>query len=193
VKLLFICGALRRDGSTEGVIKNSIATLSSRFKDVKTDVVYLCDYRITVCDSCYTCDEKRQCWMPDDVTFIVKKMLVADGIIYALPVNAFGVNSLMQIFLERAGVGCLRFSRPLENKAAGILITGRRYAHEMAWSQIALNIVLNRMILIGSGFPSLVKNDGKVLGNQIEDKEGAASAEAMLVKMVWFLRKSSYT
>lgn len=189
MKILFISGALRRHGSTEGVLDLCQDYLRTRFPEVETEVVHLCERHVDVCDSCYTCEEKRACWMTDDVSAVVQKMIFADGIIYAFPVNAFGVNSLTQAFLERAGVGYLRFSRPLENKVAGIIVTGRRYGHEMAWAQVALNLMLNRMTLIGSGFPGVVKNDGKSLGDDIRDEEGMSAVVGMLNKMVWFLRE----
>jgi multimeric flavodoxin WrbA len=187
VKLLVLSGSLRRGGSTEGVLNACVEHLASTFPEVHVEVVHLCDKQVDLCDSCYECDKKRVCWMSDDVSATVGKMMTADGIVYAFPVHAFGVNSLMQAFLERAGVGYLRFSRPLENKPAGIIVTGRRYGHEMAWAQVALNVMLNRMILLGTGFPGVVKNDGKRLGDQIEDAEGLASTKDMLTRMVWFL------
>jgi multimeric flavodoxin WrbA len=186
MRLLFISGSLRRNGSTEGVLNACVEHLA-RFAEVEVDVVHLCDRQVDMCDSCYACEAKRVCWMSDDVAGVVRKMMMADGIIYAFPVHAFGVNSLMQTFLERAGVGYLRFSRPLENKAAGIIVTGRRYGHEMAWAQVALNVMLNRMVLLGTGFPGVIKNDGKRLGDQVEDAEGLASTKDMLDKMVSFL------
>lgn len=122
--------------------------------------------------------------MKDDVHSIVQAMLDADGIIYAFPVHAFGVNSLMQTFLERAGVGYLRFERPLNGKLASVFVTGRRYSHELAWAQIVQNIMLNKMILVGSGFPAVIRNDGKTNGDKIMDPEGCTSVRETLEKMV---------
>lgn len=191
MKILFLNGSLRRGGSTEGVLDTCGAFLEASFPDIAFDMVHLCDLRIDPCDSCYACDGRKRCWMEDDVPAIVRKMIAADGIVYAYPVHAFGVNSLMQAFLERAGVGYLRFQRPLENKAAAIIVTGRRYGHEMAWAQVALNVMLNRMTLLGSGFPSVIKNDGKTLGSQVQDREGLASVHETLGKMGWYLRRQT--
>lgn len=106
-------------------------------------------------------------------------MIEADAIIYATPVHAFGLNSITQTFLERAGVGYLRFYRPLKNKLAGIIIVGRRYSHEQAWSQLALNIVLNKMILAGAGFPATVYSNNNN-SEKILDEEGLMSLKQML-------------
>jgi multimeric flavodoxin WrbA len=184
MKTLIINGSLRRQGSTEGVIDLATAHLNEMPHHNSVEVIHLCDEKITICDSCYECEDKKVCWMEDSVAPIVKKMVASDCIIYASPVCAFGVNSLMQKFLERAGVGYLRFSRPLEWKLASIIVTGRRYSHEVAWGQIALNIMLNKMILVGSGFPPLIRNDGKALKNKIIDQEGVESLYEALDKLV---------
>ena len=94
MKILFLSGSLRRGGSTEAAIDIGIEHLSNKFPEVRAEVVHLCDLRITMCDSCYTCDKERRCWMKDSVPRVVDTMIAADGIVYAFPVHAFGVNSL---------------------------------------------------------------------------------------------------
>jgi multimeric flavodoxin WrbA len=183
LKILFLNASLRRHGTTEGVIDFAIEHLNETFPSVDSEVIHLCEKRIDMCDSCYDC-EKGICWMKDDVHAIVQSMLKADGIVYAFPVHAFGVNSLMQAFLERAGVGYLRFQRPLNGKLASVFVTGRRYSHELAWSQIVQNIMLNKMILVGSGFPAVIRNDGKTFGDKIMDPEGCTAVQETLNTMV---------
>jgi len=186
MKILFLNGALRRNGSTEGAIDYCINYIKGKYPDVLTEVVYFCEEEIKNCDSCYRCEEDKVCHIKDSVPGIVQKMLNADVIIYAFPVNAFGLSSIMQVFLERAGVGYLRFKRPLRNKFSGAIITGRRYAHEIAWAQISLNIMLNEMILLGSGFCPFIRNDGKALGKEIIDQEGITSLKAMVDRILEF-------
>ena len=186
MKILFLNGALRRKGSTEGAIDICVDHIKAKYPHADTQVVYLCEEEIVNCTSCYKCDEDGKCYIEDSVFGIVQKMLDADAIIYAFPVNAFGLSSIMQRFLERAGVGYLRFKRPLRNKLSGAIITGRRYSHEIAWAQISLNIMLNEMILVGSGFCPFIKNDGKVLGSEIIDEEGINSLIAMIDRIMNF-------
>ncbi|AIC13687.1 hypothetical protein [Xylella fastidiosa] len=38
---------------------------------------------------------------------------------------------------------------------ASVIVIGRRYGHTAVYSQIVLNIMLNKMILAGSDFPVL--------------------------------------
>lgn len=180
MKILFLDGALRRGGTTEGSVNYCMDYIKENYPDIETEVVFLSEEEIINCDSCYHCDKRMQCDKEDDVKKIIQKMLLSDVIIYCFPVCAFGLSSVMQRFLERAGVGYLRFERPLKNKYAAAIITGRRYSHELAWGQISLNIMLNKMILLGSGFCPFIRNDGKELGMQIEDEEGLTALREMI-------------
>ncbi len=186
MKILFLNGALRRNGSTDGAVDYCIDYVKSRYPNVTTECINLSEEEIKNCDSCYRCDEDKVCYIKDSVPGAVQRMLESDVIIYAFPVNAFGLSSIMQRFLERAGVGYLRFRRPLRDKISGAIITGRRYSHEQAWAQISLNIMLNEMILVGSGFCPLIKNDGKNLGRKIVDEEGLTAIRTMVDRIVEF-------
>ncbi len=175
MRILIINGSLRPNGSTSGVVGLIQEQLKKQDEEgcLNVDVVNLSEKRILMSASNFYCQNgEKETAINDDVKEIVSLMVKADAIIYAFPVYAFGVNSLMQAFLERSGVGFLRFKRPLEGKLALIVVTGRRYAHEMAWGQVALNVMLNKMILTGSGFVPVIKNDGKLLGETIIDQEG---------------------
>lgn len=44
--------------------------------------------------------------------------------------------------------------RPLRDKLAAVAVVGRRYGHTAVFSQVVLNVLLNKMVLVGSGFPA---------------------------------------
>nr|WP_256590330.1 hypothetical protein [Pseudomonas sp. Irchel 3A7] len=44
--------------------------------------------------------------------------------------------------------------RPLRDKLAAVAVVGRRYGHTAVFSQVVLNALLNKMVLVGSGFPA---------------------------------------
>ncbi|HEX2580885.1 MAG TPA: flavodoxin family protein [Dongiaceae bacterium] len=118
------------------------------------DFVYLRTHRINLCDADNRCMHSP-CEIKDDVRAIMQRMLAADSIIYMPVIHAYGTNSRFQAFLERVGYGFLRpLGRPLKDKLAGIVVVGRRYAHTTVYSQVVLNILLNKMILVGAGFPA---------------------------------------
>ncbi len=88
----------------------------------------------------------------------------------------------MQQFIERTGVGYLRFERPLTNKVAGVIVTGRRYSHMDVYAQLLHNVMLNRMILVGSGYPAVVHAGGR--GEASFDHEGIDAVMRMVHRMV---------
>ncbi|WP_413112919.1 flavodoxin family protein [Thaumasiovibrio sp. DFM-14] len=100
--------------------------LSFEDKGVETQVIYLSSINFSPCDGCGTDDgcnyREHPCEKDDDMRYVIEAMISADIIIYASPVHAFGICHLMQIFLERAGVGYLRFNRPLANQVGGRVI-----------------------------------------------------------------------
>lgn len=145
-----------RIGGNTGDVLNHIAERCA-LRGVRVSVINLGDQQIAGCGACGDCNTRvSTCDVLDDVPGIIKHMVAADGIIYASPVHGFGLSSLMQRFVERAGVGYLRFTRPLTNKVAGVVVTGRRYAHGEVHAQLINNVLLNRMLLAGSGFPAII-------------------------------------
>jgi len=113
---------------------------------------------------------------------IVGRMIEADAIIYAAPVHGFGLAAVMQLFVERAGVGHLRFGRPLTNRVGGVIVVGRRYSLAMVHAQLMNNMLLNRMIVVGSGLPALLHGGGP---DDVDgDVEGLDAMYRMLDRMV---------
>jgi multimeric flavodoxin WrbA len=185
-RVVAVCGSERRGGNTDLVLEHAAV----RLRQHRIEVTRIClrDKRILGgCGPCGDCNTRNsKCRVGDDVASIVAAMSAADGIIYATPVHAFGMSSLMQAFLERAGVGHLRFERPLANRVAAVIVTGRRYNHDLVHTQLVSNILLNRMILAGSGFPALVL--GGRPGAALDDLEGLAAVDATLDRMVGMIQ-----
>lgn len=189
-KLLAICGSERAGGNTDEAL-----TYVEKIVDelgVDFSVINLRDCSIAPCGACGDCNFRTSpCERDDDTRHILAAMIDADAIIYAVPVHAFGMAHLMQIFLERIGVGYLRFDRPLANKVGGAIVVGRRYNDSQVHGQLLLNMLLNRMIVVGSGFPALLRagESGQVSG----DVEGIEALDRMvrrLVDMVFLLRSA---
>ncbi|WP_036736656.1 flavodoxin family protein [Paenibacillus zanthoxyli] len=181
VELLAICGSTRAGGNTDQILQYTREISSER--GAHLSIVNLRDYHFSVSGTCVDCnDRETPCELKDDMPYITDMMRKADGIIYAVPVQGFGMGHLMQIFIERSGVCYLRFERPLTNKVGGVIVTGRRYNHNHVYSQIVNNLLLNRMIIVGSGFPALLQGGkpSEVLG----DIEGLDSVRRMVNRMI---------
>lgn len=174
-------GSERFGGNTDqvvGVVGKIVERSSGTFSEYR-----LRDYSIVPCGPCADCNSRSStCEIQDDVAMLVARMAAADVIVYAAPVHGFGMAELMQRFIERAGVGHMRFRRPLADKIGCAVVTGRRYNHEHVMSQLIYNMLLNRMILVGSGFPSFVH--GGRPGTALTDDEGMLAVQQTIERAV---------
>jgi multimeric flavodoxin WrbA len=170
-----------RDGNTAYVLRHAAEVAALRGADL--EAIDLRSIQMLRCGPCGDCNHRlTPCVQTDDIPSVISKMLAADGIIYAAPVHGFGVASLMQTFIERAGVGYLRFDRPLSNKVAGVISVARRYSASQAWAQLTSNALLNRMIIVGSGFPAEVHALHK--GDAAKDEEGLTNVTRLVERML---------
>jgi multimeric flavodoxin WrbA len=179
-KLVAINGS-ERDGNTADVLRYAEAVAEQRGAEFET--VDLRNIKMMRCGPCGNCNDRLiRCEQTDDIPGVVDKMIAADGIVFAAPVHGFGTASLMQTFIERAGVGYLRFDRPLSNKVAGVVSVARRYSAGEVWAQLTVNALLNRMILVGSGFPSEIQALHR--GEALKDDEGLTNVGRMIERMI---------
>mgnify|MGYP001306826990 CR=1 FL=1 len=180
MKLCVVVGSGRKDG-----ISQQVCGLIKQFCEnrLTCDFIFLADHRINICDQDNKCFNSP-CQLDDDVKAIVERMIAADAIIYMPVMHAYGTNSRFQSFLERVGYGFLRpMGRPLRDKLAGVVVVGRRYGHTAVYSQVLLNILLNKMILVGSGFPATFYG---MLGSADEDLEAIETLYEMISRMIEF-------
>jgi multimeric flavodoxin WrbA len=169
------------EGNTATVLRYAAEVAARR--GVRLESIELRNIRMLPCGPCGDCNDRLvRCAQTDDVPGVIEKMTAADGIIYAAPVHGFGAAALMQIFLERAGVGYLRFDRPLSNKVAGIITVARRYHAGQVWAQLTSNALLNRMIIVGSGFPADVNALHR--GDASTDAEGLTNVGRLVNRMI---------
>jgi multimeric flavodoxin WrbA len=181
IRFVAVNGSERAGGNTADVLEYCSQLLAAR--DADLDVVNVSTLDITPCGPCGNClTRTTPCAVDDGVAGAVDRMTAADGIIFAAPVHGFGTAGLMQAFIERAGVGHLRFQRPLTNKVGGVIVVGRRYSHTEVYSHMVLNVLLNRMIMVGSGFPAIVYGDRP--GEARHDDEGLDMVGRQLDRML---------
>lgn len=181
MRIVALSGSERAGGNTSAMLEWVREYAGNR--GAEEDIVRLAEHTIRPCGPCGDCNSRSApCTVEDDVGSIVRRMTRADAVIYAAPVHGFGLASVMQTFLERAGVGHLRFERPLANKVAGVIVTGRRYSLGDAHAQLVNNVLLNRMILVGSGFPALVHTSDPA--HPGADTEGLEAVRCMVDRVI---------
>ncbi len=67
----------------------------------ETEIIDLCDFRVTPCTACEGCSFNGICVHADDVPAIVERMKEADGIVFASPVYIDNVSGQMKVFFDR--------------------------------------------------------------------------------------------
>ncbi len=67
----------------------------------ETDMIDLCDCRVTPCTACEGCSFNGICVYEDDLPSIAERMNQADGIVFASPVYIDNVSGQMKIFFDR--------------------------------------------------------------------------------------------
>jgi multimeric flavodoxin WrbA len=67
----------------------------------ETDMIDLCDLRITPCTACDACSLNGICVNDDDIPALIDRMKEADGIVFASPVYIDNVSGQMKIFFDR--------------------------------------------------------------------------------------------
>jgi len=67
----------------------------------ETEMIDLCDLRVTPCTACDACSLNGVCVNDDDVPSIVERMKEADGIVFASPVYIDNVSGQMKVFFDR--------------------------------------------------------------------------------------------
>jgi len=168
MKVLAINGSERPRGSTWLAVQQILEHAKGR--GCETEQIDLAEHRVIRCE-CGKCNSRPDpCPVEDDVGAVVARMVASDAVFLAAPVHGFGLSSLMQTFIERAGVGHLRFERPLTNRLGAAVVVGRRYGHLDVHAQLLHNLLLNRFIVVGSGFPVIIHSGGEQ--GVLSDTEG---------------------
>ncbi|MFA4861478.1 flavodoxin family protein [Methanoregula sp.] len=67
----------------------------------ETEMIDLCDLRVTPCTACEGCSINGICVFEDDLPTLVERMKDADGIVFASPVYIDNVSGQMKIFFDR--------------------------------------------------------------------------------------------
>jgi multimeric flavodoxin WrbA len=100
MKILAIHGSPRAIRSTS----RKLATLvldGAAEAGAETEMIDLCDFRVTPCTACEGCSFNGICVYEDDLPPLVERMKDADGIVFASPVYIDNVSGQMKIFFDR--------------------------------------------------------------------------------------------
>jgi len=163
IKILGISGSARdkedtaqENSNSEELLKNCLNYCKSMGAEV--ELLPLRKYRIEHCKACYStantqCHFYCSCYPKgpngDDMTNIIyDKVIDADGIIFATPVNNFSMSTLMKTFIDRCISldGSLRPANPKAPKDRGLNIKHMKFIELTADNDIPGSGMLRRFL-----------------------------------------------
>jgi len=100
MKILAIHGSPRTLRSTTRQLTQFVLDGAAE-EGAETEMIDLCDLRITPCTACEGCSFNGICVFEDDMPALVERMKEADGIVFASPVYIDNVSGQMKIFFDR--------------------------------------------------------------------------------------------
>ncbi len=104
IRLLGICGSPRKKGNSNYLLEWVIKGARDVAPDLLDDEVYsLAGKQIAPCIACDRCSKTGKCAIEDDFQELRDKWLVADAIIYSVPVYNMGIPAQLKSFIDRLG------------------------------------------------------------------------------------------
>ena len=99
MNVLVILGSPRKKGNSE-ILTHALLE-GVRQAGGSTEIIRLCDLKISPCLSCGGCDKTGKCVVEDDMIPLYKKIISIDKIIVASPIFFYGVTAQTKAFIDR--------------------------------------------------------------------------------------------
>ena len=101
MKILLVCASPRRKASRTFALAKKVL-LGCEQNGAQTEVVHLCKYKIDFCRHCELCHKKiLQCPIRDNAMMLARKILDADGVIFATPNYINQVTGALKTLFDR--------------------------------------------------------------------------------------------
>ncbi|MCL2721315.1 MAG: flavodoxin family protein [Treponema sp.] len=98
-KVIVIVGSARKGNSLQigSFTKETIDVLGS----AETEMICLADYKIDYCDGCLSCDSTGVCHKDDNVSGLLEKVKIADGVVFVSPTRWSLLSGDVKVFMDR--------------------------------------------------------------------------------------------
>ena len=115
MKILVLNGAYRPKGTTTELVRSFMEGATAG--GAEAEMVTLRDHKIGYCTNCLKCysftgDGVAPCSLQDDMDDLIRRIVEADGILFASPVHNGFVTGLMTVFWERLSWRAARPGKP---------------------------------------------------------------------------------
>ncbi|MFA6225460.1 MAG: flavodoxin family protein [Methanoregula sp.] len=179
MKILAIHGSPHTTRSTTRKLANFVLEGAAE-AGAETEMLDLCDFRVTPCTACEGCSFNGICVYEDDLPALVERMKDADGIVFASPVYIDNVSGQMKIFFDRLA-DAIHYQVLAGKYGCSVATTHTSGGDEVVAYQ---NHVLNYLGVIAVGGISVA------MGGNAESVDGAeVSARALGKKLAGAIRE----
>ncbi len=177
VKIIGICGSPRKGGNSEILLKEALK--GAEEVGAETEIIFLREKKIEMCDGCCECDTTKKCHLQDDMEEIIKKLIDTDCVIFSVPTYFDNVNGLTKNFLDR--LNPVGVDRELKNKYVGIIAVGatKEKSFKKAIEAIKIFSEIELMKFVDSSWGKAYK-----IGEIANDKEAITNANELGKKIV---------
>jgi multimeric flavodoxin WrbA len=118
MKILGLSCSPRKKGNTMTLME--LALKGAQQEGAEVELYSVSGKKIEPCDGCFTCGEKGECHIKDDMQELYDKLVEADGIIFGTPIYMHCMASQTKTVIDRS-VALGQPGRSLANKVGGII------------------------------------------------------------------------
>ena len=97
--VLIFLGSPRKKGNSEILTQAVIEGVEQA--GGRSEIIRLCDLKISGCLNCGGCDKAGKCVVEDDMTPLYDKIIATDKIILASPIFFYGITAQAKAFIDR--------------------------------------------------------------------------------------------
>ncbi|MBP2133505.1 multimeric flavodoxin WrbA [Methanomicrobium sp. W14] len=102
MKVLGICGSMRKTGNTSVLVKKILDYVKDEgCSEFETDYLSLSGLKISPCTGCEKCREKKWCILKDDWDTIAEKMTGCDVLVIGSPTYFYDVSGQVKNLIDR--------------------------------------------------------------------------------------------
>ncbi len=130
IKIIGIISSPRYRGNTSTLVRQALKGAENN--GVEVEEIFLANYNLEFCRGCFGCLERGKCFINDDLEYLRKKLIEANGIIIGSPTYGLEPNAIMKNFVERIGLFAAYTSLLGDKYVVGISTTGAVGARKVA-------------------------------------------------------------
>ncbi len=187
IRVLAINGSARKGGNTTILLRYVLREME--VEGIETELIELSGTKIHGCLSCRKCLARRDglCAQSGDMgNVLIKKMALADGILFGSPTHVGDVSPEIKALMDRACSVAKANDGMFRHKVGAAVVSVRRAGAIHTFDSLNHFFLINEMIVPGSSYWNI--GIGREIGDVEQDAEGIATMKILGRNMAWLLQ-----